>query len=307
MRVLIVTKPSNMEQHGEMVRLQIEKGFVPPSYLEVLEHSHHQHYQSLKLLEERLVLERVQYVVMTRDHPVPNISDFDAIFAIGGDGTLLAAGHHVLCEEVPLIGIRSSQTSVGHLCAGDQAAIPELVSTLLRGKLQVIRCERLQAKIFRLESNETHLSIPCLNDILYTNVHPAATTRYHMVLKQRTEMQKSSGVWVATAVGSSAGISAAGGMAMDMTDRRFQFRVREPFSHPMSPIRFKKGFFCPEDAPFAIINQNDTAILALDGARLQLTVKLGDRIVFMRGNPVLLAIDPARMPAVVDKGGGGRC
>ena len=291
MRVLIVTKHSNLEQHGEMVRLQIHKGFVQPSYLEVLEQSHTQHYSSLQLLKERLDREHVEHVSVTRHDAVPNIADFDAIFAVGGDGTLLAAGHHVLCEDVPLIGIRSSQTSVGHLCAGDQEAIPGLVAALLQGKLALTCCERLQAKIFRLESNEMHLSVPCLNDILYTNVHPAATTRYHLVLKNKTEIQKSSGVWISTAVGSSAGIAASGGAPMDLADRRFQFRVREPFTHPKAPFKLKKGFFSPEDKSLAIINQSDVAILALDGARLQLTVNLGDRILFMRGTPIHIVMN----------------
>ena len=291
MRVLIVTKPSNLEQHGELVRLQIHKGFISPTYLEVLEHSHAQHYSCLQLLKDQLTHQKIDFVVSTRNDAVPNIADFQAIFAVGGDGTLLAAGHHILGEEIPLIGIRSSQTSVGHLCAGNQDAIPGLVDTLLRGKLVLTRCERLQAKIFRLESNEMHLSVPCLNDILYTNVHPAATTRYHLVLKDRTEIQKSSGVWISTAVGSSAGISAAGGSPMELSERNFQFRVREPFTHPLAPVKLKKGFFSPEETPLSIINQNDVAILALDGARLQLTVNIGDRIVFIRATPIQIAMN----------------
>ena len=67
---------------------------------------------------------------------------------------------------------------------------------------------------------------PALNDVLVAHVQPAATSRYRLTLGRRSEEHRSSGLWVATAAGSTAGIRSAGGRPMPLTSRRIQFRAR---------------------------------------------------------------------------------
>jgi NAD+ kinase len=289
MHALIITKPSNLEQHGAMVHRQIAKGFIMPSYLELLERSHEEHYQCLANLRNALQREKITFSELSRTQPIENIDHYDAVFAIGGDGTSLFASHHICNDQLPLIGLKSSSTSVGHLCAGDGNDVDRIVELFLAGKLPFIQRARLMGQIIRLERDQIDFSVPCLNDFLFTNIHPAATTRYHLQFADQTEIQKSSGIWIATATGSSAGISAAGGSIVKETETDFQFIVREPFTHTRSTLQLTHGFFNPEKNPLSIINQSDVAILALDGARLQFTINIGDRINFLRAPALKLA------------------
>ena len=68
-----------------------------------------------------------------------------------------------------------------------------------------------------------------LNDVLFSHPIPAATTRYAIRRDGRAEEQRSSGVWIATAAGSTAAIHSAGGKILPITSQRLQFVVREPY------------------------------------------------------------------------------
>ena len=128
-----------------------------------------------------------------------------------------------------------------------------------------------------------------LNDFLYTNSNPASTTRYKVKFDGRTETHKSSGLWLATATGSTAAISAAGGKVLDAADDGLQFVVRELYQFDGLNNKIYTGFFDSNEQSIEIENHCSNGILALDGERGVIKLKFGDRIRFGRAEPIHVA------------------
>jgi len=148
---------------------------------------------------------------------------YDLVITVGGDGTLLYASHRIL--DVPVLGVLSSRKgSIGVLCGTDDAGFEHVLDNILAGKAKLTVLQRLEVSI-----DGKPLDVPVLNEALFANEFPAATARYELKYGKRSERQKSSGVWISTATGSTAAILAAGGKPLPIESRRFAFKVREPF------------------------------------------------------------------------------
>ena len=289
MHVLVITKPTNFEQHGEVVRSQIERGYLPESQLRELEEAHREHYESLSCVESCLKESGVLYDKISRGEKWQRGACYDFVVSVGGDGTLLSASHRIL-DETPVIGVRSSQSSVGYLCAGGHDEIEGLIGAQLEKKLLFAECARLSASIFYAEENQERQTVPVLNDFLFANHNPSATTRYHIVVGDDFEVHKSSGVWVSTATGSSAGILAAGGSRMARLEKSFQYKVRELYKGVKEEFFLTGGIFDPDKEVFRLENRNESAVLALDGQRGVIPLKFGDHITFKRAPAIQIAL-----------------
>jgi NAD+ kinase len=66
-----------------------------------------------------------------------------------------------------------------------------------------------------------------LNDILACHENPAAMSRYFLTVGRVKEEQRSSGIWISTAAGSSGGIHSAGGKILPQEAQTFQYQPRE--------------------------------------------------------------------------------
>ncbi len=289
MKVIIVTKPTNYEMHGETLKAQTRRGHLPEKDLEELREAHDEHHRSADLLRSILKDYGISYMEIFRESRWPDVNSSDVIFTIGGDGTVLSASHHCFEGKAKVIGIRSSRASVGYLCAGGELHIPALVEGWLSNSLEFINCERVYAEVYHAESHRERHSIPVLNDFLLAHANPAATTRYQIKVGERVETHKSSGIWVATATGSTAAIGAAGGEPMERSDRRFQYRVRELYKTPTEQFALEQGLFDPDETPLVVENRTDKSILALDGQRDVITLGFGDRVTFLRATPIMVA------------------
>jgi NAD+ kinase len=129
-----------------------------------------------------------------------------------------------------------------------------------------------------------------LNDVLFCHDCPASTTRYVIEHRGDKEAQTSSGIWVATAAGSTAAIRAAGGRTMGAGSKRLQFAVREPY--PWGPDRrhnhpsLTAGFVDDGDS-LVVRSKTDTARLYVDGPHVVIPVSFGDAITFTRSRQSL--------------------
>ncbi len=289
MRVVLVTKPTHLEQHGDAIRAQVEQGNVNLSNLNAIKLAHDEHYGSLDRMRAALTREKVAFVELDRNISWLEKGRFDAVITVGGDGTLLSASHRVLDNSIPLIGIRSSDASVGFLCAGGEADIDDIVRAFCQNQLKYSERARLYAEIFNARRNEQKRSVPVLNDFLFTNSNPCATTRYTLRVADCEEPQKSSGIWISTATGSTAGIAAAGGTRQDPEEGRGQYFVRElyPFTSPSCQLRH--AFFEPGKTEFRVENHTDSAVLALDGQREVIPLYFGDHFAVKKAQSVRLA------------------
>ncbi len=166
-----------------------------------------------------------------------------------------------------------------------------MVKSIQSGQFQVLEASRLIADIYGVEGEGPVRSTPpALNDFLYSNANPAATTRYRLSLGDRQEEHKSSGMWLSTALGSTAGIYAAGGVMQPKTDTNFQYVVRELYRAPGKNFYLVKGFFDPDRKTVTIENRCERAILAADGNHGMCELVWGDKIVFRRAPPIRIAI-----------------
>ncbi len=292
MTVLVIRKPTNLEQHGEVVRRQVETGGLGDSHYELLRSSHGEHYRCLEKVRKSLKSLSIAAVEIKRGDMRPS-GKFHAIISVGGDGTLLSSSHSIE-GDTPVIGIRSSDSSVGYLCAGGIDRVEWILAAYAAGQLPFHSRARIKAKIFKAEDRTEIMTFPVLNDFLYTNANPAATTRYRIFFGGKSEEQKSSGIWVATATGSTAAISAAGGEKKEPLDPNFQFVVRELYQSGPGILSINHGNFDGEQEILELENHCANGILALDGERGVIRLRYGDRVKFLRGPSITIASSPER-------------
>lgn len=156
------------------------------------------------------------------------VDGFDLVVTVGGDGTLLWAARWV-GSETPVVAINSApDDSVGHFCAGRRGKVREVLEATLRGGLPAFRIARMEVAI-----DGDVMTRRVLNDVLFAHASPAATTRYLLRVDdgRRTayEEQKSSGLWVGPAAGSTAAQRSAGGAVLPAESDLIQYVVREPY------------------------------------------------------------------------------
>ena len=289
-RVLVASKKSILDLQGEFVRLQVERGHLSQSHLDRLQRAHDDHHSASRKLLESLKVKGVEYVQVAQDRYWPNPEEYDAVFAVGGDGTVLEASHHIPSANVCLIGLRSSPMSVGHLCYGGVEKLDQILDDWLEKKLPFTRVQRLKANVRFVHNGSTVESKPVLNDFLYTNQRPAETTRYKIDIGSDTEVHKSSGIWIATSAGSTAAIGAAGGTKCEISESKFQYLVRELYQDPGKSLHVRSGFFNFSDKKLMIENRCEAGLLALDGQHEGIQLRFGDQIEFLEGPTLRLAL-----------------
>jgi NAD+ kinase len=143
------------------------------------------------------------------------------VITVGGDGTVFTA--NTLRTKAPFLTVNSDPTSsIGHFTRARAETFRDL---LARWRSRTARLEAVP----RLEVRVGDRSWRILNDCLLSSHNPAAMTRYLLEVDGRGEQQRSSGVWVATAAGSTAAIHSAGADPVEPHLPALLFRVREPF------------------------------------------------------------------------------
>lgn len=287
MTVLVIRKPTNLEQHGEVVKSQVESGGLAETHMERLQKAHDEHYLCFEKVRKALRTHNIPSIEIKRGDMRP-AGNFSAVISVGGDGTLLSASHAIE-GKTPIIGIRSSGSSVGFLCAGGLNEVDEIVAAYANDKLSFRKRARIKARIRKMEDQSEIVTFPVLNDFLYTSANPAATTRYKVFFDGLVETQKSSGFWISTATGSTAAISAAGGYQMNPDDQNLQFVVRELYQTDQPDPKIQKSIFDGETKTLEIENHCANGILALDGERGVIRLKYGDHISFLKGNSIKVA------------------
>jgi len=160
---------------------------------------------------------------------------YDLVVSVGGDGTFLQAARSV--ERTPILGVNSDpQRSEAVFCAATPRTFLPLCRRALKGRLPELKLYRLLATL-----NGKRLPYRAINDVLVVHDDPATMSRYRLKIGSREEYQKTSGLWISTAAGSSSAVWAAGGVQMPWRSKRFQYRPRELYQGRLSHNRLKGG------------------------------------------------------------------
>jgi len=239
--------------------------------------AHVSHQRTLKQVQSTLRSLGAKLMVLRSPGVVFDASDASLVVTVGGDGTLLAASHHV--GAIPILGVNSSPAhSVGFFCPAHIGNLEQTLRGALESTLPSVLLSRMQVTV-----NDRVASRRVLNEALFCHAIPAATSRYLVTFGNRTEEQRSSGVWVSTAAGSTGAARSAGGKVMPFGSSRLQLVVREPYLESRrqtrpEPLAFARVVFEPPESLLLTSKMAD-ARLYLDGPYRQIPVGLGDRVV----------------------------
>ncbi|MBX3722484.1 MAG: NAD(+)/NADH kinase [Turneriella sp.] len=273
--IAVVYKHSALESYSaKHLRRHRE---LNPELGERMQTAHDDHTRALDALRGVLDDLKLDAAYFERDSLRQNLDGFHLVVSLGGDGTFINASHFI--EKTLLLGVNSSpENSVGHYCrffvkgARHEALLRKALEAFFTGKKNVIPEARLLRMQVQVQGQSA--AFPVLNDVLFCEKDPAATSRYTLRTGGRNHHQKSSGLWVATPTGSTAAYSSAGGKAFKQKELRFI--VRELYSDDTKPAA-RKGVIKPGSS-LKIVSSMMHGALYLDGSHHKIPVALGDHI-----------------------------
>ena len=283
MRVLVVYKRSFLESHkGDRALWRRLTAAERQRFV----HADKENRAAIDDVMEVLEGEGVQATAVYRGHLAAG-PGIDLIVAVGGDGTFFMAAHRA--HRTPIFGINSHPAgSLGLFTAANRRSFPAKLRAALAGKLPELRLNRMTVEINGRARQEL-----ALNDVLIAHKTPASLSRLALSVDGGAEeIQRSSGIWISTAAGSTAAVRAAGGVRMPIASRRIQYLTREPYDWP-TRVRRRRGF-AKSGLDFRILMSE--ASLWIDGIRTRVDLSLGDKVRIATGAEpaVVLGFDARR-------------
>lgn len=265
-RVLVVLKKSFTEYYRGVKNL-------PARFKE----SQRAHNLAKKKVIGTLRRYHIQFDTIQRDDlAIRLIKEYDLVIGVGGDGTLFDISHYTLKTPVLLVNSDLGR-SMGLFSGADGDSFPWSLEAILQDRLPVTHLHRLKASINGIRIKEL-----VLNDILFCHQIPAVMSKYILKVGKDQEHQKSSGVWISTASGSTAAICSAGGEILPIGSKAMQLFVREPYQWGMAPYRLTR---CVTHLPTYLTSLMDKAAIYIDGARVVYRLSFGDRVKIEPGAP----------------------
>ena len=108
--------------------------------------AHTDHERALARVQELLLQGSARVRVVHGAHSAFDPGDAKLVVTVGGDGTLLAASHHV--GNCPILGVNSApRHSRGFFCAANLDNAPQLLQQALAGAAPSERLSRMQVEL----------------------------------------------------------------------------------------------------------------------------------------------------------------
>ncbi len=268
---LVVYKKSAWEQHVAKHGTRIRDAETKRMLLR----SHRDNVAAIETVRGALEKSGLKFRITSRTdlHPAHEPGDEPDLFiSVGGDGTFLETSHQV--RHGTILGVNSSpEHSIGFFCAATRQTFAKTLAKAMKGDLETILLHRLEVRLRgRLLP---HLA---LNDVLVTPISPGATARYTLRVGRVKEHHRSSGIWISTAAGSTAGIRAAGGHLLPLDSDRLHWAVRELYVPPGSRAPKLKSGIVPRGAEIRVVSNMLDGALFVDGPRHRHPMGLGDDV-----------------------------
>jgi len=304
-RVLVVYKKSSFQLYvkvkgDDSLQRALSRG--DPVAQRMLD-SHDTLQRSAEKLERSLAARSIEFVSRWRGR-IRSTRGFDLVISLGGDGTLLETAHWL--GSCPLLGINSDPTnSVGELCAGTADEIDQILDALLADKIAITPRTRMQVCV----DGQSVLG-PVLNDLLIAERSPADMARFQLTVMPQADIAqkdatqilelsshtqswhevRSSGLWIATATGSTAGIRSAGGEKRSHVSTDLQYLVREHYAPPSLPRAERIHGFLETDETLVLISRMRSACVWADGPHRKVRVRYGQVVSVEDSAPPLLLV-----------------
>lgn len=175
-----------------------------------------------------------------RDEEMCSDEYADALFVLGGDGTMLFVAEFAARNNIPVIGVNVGK--LGFLCEFERDSISDAVNSLVRGELKPVKRLMLKAEF----ANKTYYA---LNEILIQRSYNK--TIGNMVTALRVEIDgqtasefKGDGVIVSSPAGSTAYSLSLGGPIVTPNASVFLIVPIAPHSFFQRPIVFSSESDC---------------------------------------------------------------
>ncbi len=259
--LIIYKKPSQLRNASDAKGLEYLKETFPKLFKQTL-YQQETHLNTIKQVKNILESLNIKYNVIIRNDLFTDISDFknstDLLITIGGDGTILSTSH--VAEGIPILGVNSLPNfSRGFFCLTTPINFKKHLTEIIQGKRKPINLPLLEASI-----NNKTIPYPALNDVLFTNKSSAETVQYILMVGDKAEQQRGSGIWISAGPGSTAAILSAGGKKMSIFSEKLQFFARELCVAPGKRYLLKKGIISSLKS-IKIISETSNGMVYLDG------------------------------------------
>ncbi len=194
--------------------------------------------------------------------------EFDALIAVGGDGTMLRAGHLCAPSGVPILGINVGK--LGFLIQVQRHSCRDMLRQMLDGNFWVENRLMLQVELFR--AGEMQGNWQALNEAVVSrgqNLNPVHIAACVDGLQLTTYV--ADGLIAATATGSTAYALAAGGPILPP-------ELRNILIVPVAPhLSIDRAVVLAERSSVSITVHRGNAVLSIDG-QTPIGLDEGDRV-----------------------------
>lgn len=285
--IAIVTRKTTAQRLGNKLELlKLEK--LQPNYVKKLGDSERAHKVAIEAIKEILALHGLNLKVYPEGTVDADLEKADMVISIGGDGTFMSASHFL--KKTPILGINSSPgSSIGRYCylkfEPNSSVFLESLEAILNGQYPPRALDRLELVV----ENEL-LPLKIINDVLISESNPATLSRYHIKFGSFSEFQRSSGIWVTTASGSSAAYQSSGGKPFsspnEAGNREFAFSVREPCAADRLKVLSGK---LSSGGKLSIISAMSKGSLFMDGDYQRRDLPIGSELEISLSKEPLLA------------------
>ena len=268
--VLLLYKKSTYRHHFEKCRPPLRLSRVDKVFIRRFKRTHEAHYQGLSTVKNALKAQGIPFDIVPRGRTM-DYRRYDWVITVGGDGTFLEGARPVTRQYI--LGVNSDpQWSVGRLCAVTADEFPAFLEKICSGRINILALNRMNVHFE--SSGET---LCALNDILVCHQNPAAMSRYHVRIGGNEEEHSSSGVWIATAAGSTGALRSAGGTVLPLTSRKLQYRTRELYQRCRAEYRFRAGLIQP-GMNLNLISLMKEGVVYVDGSHEKRPFRFGERV-----------------------------
>lgn len=242
---------------------------------------YHSKDRSLKLACNALKENKVKFSIFSRDElSKKSFKNKDFVIAIGGDGTFLRASHFVGSSII--MGVNSDpKNKEGFFMCCNIDDFGNKFRKIIKNNFKKIKLNRLEVKICNKK-----LDISALNEVYVGSAKAYHTSSYEIFIDGKKEIQKSSGVLIATAAGSTAWIGSAGGRKLGLNSKKIQYLARDPYSGRISKASLKKGFA----DKIKIKALKSDLVVVIDSLTKEYTLKKGNSVEIMASDEPLTAI-----------------
>ena len=195
-------------------------------------------------------------------------SEFDVLISVGGDGTMLRAGHLCAPIGVPILGINMGK--LGFLIQVQRDAWQEKLDQMLTGDFWIEKRLMLRVELFR--AGEQQGTWHALNEAVVSRgqyLNPVHISASVDGLQLATYV--ADGLIAATATGSTAYALAAGGPILPP-------ELRNILIVPIAPhLSVDRAIVLAERSPVSITIHSENAVLSVDG-QTPIGLDEGDRV-----------------------------